>query len=397
MTDDRNFDFKCTAEFQQYLKNNNTKITVSPNCLNEIIRMNSFRIPTIPNSPLNSTDDPQDFGFMRLRLNSHLNFVENAEFESSRATYDKNYQNNQSYSNFFILHMQNVIELLKKEFPRGSRIVEVGCGKGSFVELIEADGYFEITGYDATYEGTSISIQKRYLNPSDRLDADIIVLRHVLEHIPSPHSFVAMLKGIFGKGKIYIEVPNYDWIADNQAFFDVTYEHVNYFSQQSLRMLFKDSESKSGIFFGDQYQYLIADIGSLSTNFSDLYNGKEWKELDFELLFPNIAERISSIEKLLNRNSKLYIWGAATKGCMFLTHCANRGKLLDKIGFAVDLNPHKIGKFLPGSLVAIKSMEDFFRVAKDDDVLLISNSNYHEEILKELQRHRLDGIIVVTL
>lgn len=359
--------------------------------------MKSIRIPTIPNSPLISVKDNQEFGFMRLRLNPQLNFIENADFESSRATYDDNYQNNQSHSNFFLQHMQDVIQLLKKEFPRGSRIVEIGCGKGNFVELIESDGYFKIVGFDATYEGSNPSIQKRYLYPSDRLEADVIVLRHVLEHIQAPHGFVAMLRNVFSKGKIYIEVPNYDWIADNQAFFDITYEHVNYFSQQSLRMLFEDSASKSGIFFGDQYQYLIADIYTLSTNFSELYNGKEWKELDFEFLFPNITDRISSIEKLLSQDGKLYIWGAATKGCMFLVHCADRGKLLDKIGFAIDLNPQKIGKFLPGSLIPIKSKEDFFVSAKDEDVLLISNPNYQEEILKELVLHRLGGMQTVTL
>ena len=66
--------------------------------------------------------------------------------------------------------------------------------------------------------------------------------------------------------KIYIEVPNYDWIVANQTFFDITYEHVNYFSQMSLNKLFDVSNTTQGLLFDDQYQYLIADLSTLNSN-----------------------------------------------------------------------------------------------------------------------------------
>lgn len=359
--------------------------------------MKSIRIPTIPNSPLKSAEDFQQFGFMRLRYNPRLNFIENAEFNSSRATYDDNYQNSQAHSPHFLRHMESVLELLKNEFPKGSRVVEVGCGKGSFVELMEADGYFKVSGYDETYEGANPLIHKRFLHRTDQISADVIVLRHVLEHIQEPHKFLAMLQGIFGSGKIYIEVPNFDWISENQAFFDITYEHVNYFSQHSLRALFADNAAKYGFCFGDQYQYIIAELNSLSDSFISDYESKDWKDLDFDTLFPNISEKIASIIDRLGEGSKLFIWGAATKGCMFLVHCATRNTLLDRVAFAIDVNPDKCGKFLPGSLVSIRGKEDFFRAVKRDDLLLIANPNYRDEILVELKQHGLGDLQVVTL
>ena len=359
--------------------------------------MAALRIPTVPNSPLKSIHDKQQFGLMRLRKNASLNFVENAEFVPSFATYDDNYQNSQAHSKLFLRHMESVLELLKNEFPKGSHIVEVGCGKGSFVELIEADGHFKVTGYDETYEGTNPLIHKRFLHANDKIGADLIVLRHVLEHIQAPHKFLSMLRDVFGSGKIYIEVPNYDWIVANQAFFDITYEHVNYFSQRSLRALFDDSPSKFGFSFGDQYQYIIADIASLSDSFALNYESKDWKDLDFDTLFPNVSEKITSIKDRLGIDGQLFIWGAATKGCMFLVHCANRNALLNRIAFAVDVNPDKCGKFLPGSLVAIRSKEDFFKAAKQNDLLLISNPNYKDEILAELHLHGLGDLQIVTL
>ena len=359
--------------------------------------MTVLRIPTVPNSPLKSIGDKQEFGLMRLRKNSFLNFIENAEFDPKLATYDDNYQNSQAHSKLFRQHMESVLNLLKREFPSGSRIVEVGCGKGSFVDLIEADGHFKVTGYDETYEGNNPLIHKRFLQAGDKIDADVIVLRHVLEHIQAPHKFLMMLREVFSSGKIYIEVPNYDWIVANQTFFDITYEHVNYFSQHALRALFNDDTSKFGFCFGDQYQYIIADIESLSKSFASNYESMDWDDLEFDTLFPNISEKITAIQNKLGDIGKLYIWGAATKGCMFLVHCANRNALLNRVAFAIDVNPDKCGKFLPGSLVPIRSKEDFFKAAQNHDLLLISNPNYKDEIVAELKLHSLDNLQVLTL
>lgn len=359
--------------------------------------MTFLRVPVIPNSPLMSAADHQVSGIIKLHSNRALGFVENAEFDPRIAKYDDAYQNSQAHSPQFLRHMTNVLEILKSEFPKGSRIVEVGCGKGSFIELVEADQYFSITGFDATYEGNNPSVIKRYLSANDHLRTDIIVLRHVLEHIKAPHTFLDMLKSVFQTGKIYIEVPNYDWIVANRTFFDITYEHVNYFSQQALSALFSDSVKKSGLLFGDQYQFVIANISLLSEEFSAQYTDGIWDDVNFDALFPNISEEIQKIENQLVDDAKLYIWGAATKGCMFLVHCANQNRLIERIGFAVDLNPQKCGKFLPGSLVPIKSKKEFFRLARNGDVLVISNPNYKEEILAELNEHTLSKLKVIVL
>ena len=54
------------------------------------------------------------------------------------------------------------------------------------------------------------------------------LLRHVLEHIPNPFEFLLRLKEANGrKGRIYIEVPCFDWICEHCAWFDIFYEHVN--------------------------------------------------------------------------------------------------------------------------------------------------------------------------
>jgi hypothetical protein len=292
--------------------------------------------------------------------------------------------------------MESVLEILKKQLPKDSLIAEVGCGKGDFLEMVQADGYFKIRGYDASYDGHNKSIEKRYLNNSDKVYSDIVVLRHVLEHVLQPYEFLSMVKAVFGTAKIYIEVPNYDWIISNNTFFDITYEHVNYFSQNSLKMLFKQEARVHGLLLDDQYQYIISNTSSLNADFDLHYKSNDWTFVSFNDLFPNMLQDINRFDEAAYGRS-VFLWGASTKGCLFLAHCASQKRLVDKVKFAIDQNPKKIGKYLPGSLIAIKPKQAFFAAAKPGDLLLISNPAYKDEIAAEVNLAGPKGIEIKTL
>lgn len=134
--------------------------------------------------------------------------------------------------------MRGVARVLRERFPKGARAVEVGCGKGDFLRLLREGGWFRVKGYDAAAEGGDPDIEARFLGPADRIEADLVILRHVLEHIRKPHEFLALLREIFSGAPVFIEVPEFGWIERNSAFFDLTYEHVNCFSPVALGALF---------------------------------------------------------------------------------------------------------------------------------------------------------------
>lgn len=334
---------------------------------------------------------------MALRRNTKLELIENGEFDGSLVVYDDTYQNNQTYSPLFKSYMLSILEMLKLQFPKGSSLVEVGCGKGDFIELLLEDGYFSPVGFDAAYEGNNDKIQKRYLIEGDTFSADVIVLRHVLEHIQAPHRFLNVLKNIFGNAAIYIEVPNYDWIVEQQAFFDITYEHVNYFSLNALANLFDSGSVKQGVLFNGQYQYVISEIKNLSKDFEYFYDSDVWEALDFKKLFPKLISKISEIERAASEKRSVYIWGAATKGCMFLVHCVHQNRLFKKIEFAIDINPSKWNKYLPGSLVPIRPKSELFKKAKLNDLLIVANPNYKAEIWDELEKNGLGKLEIICL
>jgi len=352
-------------------------------------------LPALPNSPLTSRKKKQSLAPMRLRFNGQLKFLENEAFDPTLIDYSEGYQNSQVHSLKFKKHMSDVLTILKQQRSKGSLIIEVGCGQGDFLEMVQADGYFSIRGYDASYEGENTLIEKRYLKNTDKIQADIVVLRHVLEHIPQPYDFLEMLKAIFGSAVIYIEVPNYDWIAANGTFFDVTYEHVNYFSQGSLKTLFEETTAQ-GLFFEDQYQYVISDISSLTAGFNLYYKSQNWQPICFSDIFPNMYKDMQRLDELAQGRS-VFLWGAGTKGCLFLAHCATQKMLVDKVVFAIDQNPQKIGKYLPGSLVSIKSKREFFAAAKDGDLLLICNPAYQDEITAVVKASGLSKVEIVVI
>ncbi len=362
------------------------------------IEAESITVPIIPNRPLMSADEAESFGRVALRRNSITGLVDNAAFDPELIHYDADYQNNQAVSSQFAEHMRQVRDLLKRRYSAGSSLVEVGCGKGEFVELLQSDGHFEVRGYDGAYEGSNLNIEKRFLTADDRLDADLVVLRHVLEHIQRPHAFLSLLSDVFSDAEIYIEVPDFSWIEKHQTFFDITYEHVNYFTPRSLASLFKSVE-QHGLLFGDQYQFVIGKFGE--ANFSAYGRAHDepenWTPVTFDETFPSFS---SVIEDILNESDgkQVYIWGAATKGVMFCHHMKHmHPTAFNRIVAAIDINPKKAGRFMPSVHLPILNVEDFCGSASHDALVIIMNPNYRDEIVAELNARGFSDVQYISV
>ncbi|HNP63079.1 MAG TPA: class I SAM-dependent methyltransferase [Woeseiaceae bacterium] len=362
------------------------------------IAAESITVPIIPNRPLMSADEAESFGHVALRRNAVTGLIDNAAFDPDLIHYDADYQNNQAVSPLFAQHMQQVRNLLKARYPAGTAVVEVGCGKGEFVELLQSDGYFEVRGYDGAYEGSNPGIEKRFLTADDKLHADLVVLRHVLEHIQRPHEFLSLLSGIFADAEIYIEVPDFAWIEKNQAFFDITYEHVNYFTPQSLARLFKSVE-QHGLLFGDQYQFVIGSFGE--ADFPVYGRAHEvpdnWTPVSFDETFPAFTSVVDDISNQSD-GKPIYVWGAATKGVMFCHHMKRMHPIaFERIEAAIDINPKKAGRFMPSVHLPILSVDDFCNRACHDALVIIMNPNYRDEIVAELNDRGFSDIRYISV
>ena len=74
------------------------------------------------------------------------------------------------------------------------------------------------------------------INVSQKIKGDIIVCRHILEHLDYPEKLLRYLwNGMDEKGLLFIEVPDASRIYDGSLYPDFWDEHKTYFNKQALR------------------------------------------------------------------------------------------------------------------------------------------------------------------
>jgi len=328
-----------------------------------------IKVPVLQNRVFDNRESAlhSDFGFIELRRNKETGIYENILFDSNKLIYDSNYDNEQSNSIFFQNHLSEVLKLLKP-FLADKKVVEVGCGKGYFLELLLSQNV-DAFGCDPTYVGTNPRVTKEFFSEELGLRGDIIILRHVLEHIQNPIEFLKKISiANRNNGLVYIEVPDFNWIIDNQTFFDIFYEHVNYFRPQDFKNIFTNI-LQQGRLFGGQYQYVIADLASIQLPPYKIEAIENVDQIGFSSLH-EMVEILSSTEK------PIYIWGAASKGIIMAMHLNNAGIEIRNL---IDINPNKQRKFTALTGIQIISPEEFCKV-RTGCTLIIVNPNYEKEI-----------------
>lgn len=334
------------------------------------------KVPIFQNKVYSSVEEAKqaEYGEVELVQSLYSGFIYNHKFDTSLMIYDQNYQNEQANSAMFQNHLIDVLSLLETFDVTSKKLVEIGCGKGYFLELMREKN-IDCIGFDPTYEGNSKHIIKEYFTGDAETKADVIILRHTLEHIPNPFTFLhTIAKANQYTGKIFIEVPTFDWIEQKQAFWDVFYEHCNYFTEKTLANMFV--KSTTGNFFNGQYIYIWAELADLKPITHDFST-----DTDLTINFEN---KFDTIKTELSKHNKVVIWGAGAKGSTFLN-------LLDyektKVDYVIDINPSKQNKYIAGTGHPIYAPD----VLKKDtpDVIWVMNENYLQEIQKIVNNNNI--------
>ena len=306
-------------------------------------------------------------GDVRLVEDLQTGLVYNASFRPELMVYDEHYQNEQAVSPLFQEHLDSVAKIIERSIGSDG-LVEVGCGKGYFLEQLLQQG-FDVTGFDPAYEGSNTRIERHYFEPGLGIKAKGLILRHVLEHIKGPVDFLMRLKDANGgSGIIYIEVPNFEWICSKKAWFDIFYEHANYFRLCDFDRMFENVIER-GSLFGGQYIYVVAELAGLKSPKYD-----EQGQVDFPQDFLHLLK-----EQNKTKQNSSAIWGGASKGVIFSLLKKREGVHFNTL---IDINPAKQGKFLPSTGLQVHSPTDALSKLAIGSDIWVMNSNYLEEIKK---------------
>jgi Methyltransferase domain len=346
------------------------------------------QLPVFQNRMFDSAQAARDCtkGDVVLVQSLETGLVFNQAFRPELMVYDHDYQNEQGHSSAFQRHLGDVQAIVDRHLA-GRSLIEVGCGKGLFLERLAAAGY-GITGLDPTYEGSNPRVIKEYFTPGTGLHAEGLLLRHVLEHVSDPYAFLAGLReSNGGAGLIYIEVPCLDWIAEHGAWFDIFYEHVNYFRLADFARLFSNV-LESGRVFSGQYLYVVADLASLRP--PRMAPGDEF-ELPGGFMGAIDASRARlQAQRAAGQGVRAAVWGGASKGVIFSLLMNRAGAGIDTV---IDINPAKQGRYLAATGIRVSAPGEVVPHLPSGADIFVMNSNYLGEI-QDMTAHKFNYLLV---
>lgn len=330
-------------------------------------------------------------GHLRIERCQRCGFVQNSAFDPAIVVYDDDYEDSQGHSAYFTAYAERIIDELIERFDlRGARSLEIGCGRGDFLRMfVERSGGTGV-GVDpsATREaGVDGDVEIRaewFAEGSGHFDADLVMVRHTLEHIPDVDRFLRLLRTeLEGRpdAVLYVEVPDTARIAEEGAFWDIYYEHCSYFDAATLTQLLRRTGfDPVDVRLEYEGQYLVA-YARPATPVDDIVAHPA--PMDFTSMLDHVAQWQSWVDERIGSGQRIAIWAASSKAVALLSTIRGFDPVV-----AVDINPAKAGRFLPGSATPVCAPADL--AAHEPDLVLVMNPIYADEIGDTLRALGLD-------
>ena len=326
---------------------------------------------------------------------ANCSFIFNRAFRPEDVDYTLPYESSQAFSPRFRAFADELIAHLVNSYDlKGKHIFEIGCGDASFLQDLcraaDATGF----GLDPTFDQSRIASDVPVAGSAEFFDeehthltGDLICCRHTLEHIQPVAHFVSLARqsALRRSGAVvFFEIPDSDRILEEGAFWDIYNEHCSYFSASSLSYLFRSQgfevlRLRKG--FDDQYLLIEARPGEPDTSI-------EWKEVaDMVAKARRFGQRTAEIlgawretvDAIAANGGRVTLWGASSKAVAFLA-ALDRD---DSISAAVDINPFKQEKYLPGSGVSVISPERLKDI--EPSLVIVMNPIYLDEIGRTIE------------
>jgi hypothetical protein len=351
-------------------------------------------------------------GTLRLAFCSTCGFIMNTAYDPTLQDYGIAYEETQGFSQHFRDFARSLaLRWIERYDLRDRDVLEIGCGKGEFLALLCELGPNRGTGIDPAFvderlESTATArmtfLRELYGERHASVPAHAIVCRHTLEHIAPVAQFLGLIRRTIRDRKdcvVLFDLPDVVRVLRETAFWDVYYEHCSYFSPGSLARLFRRSGFEVLALerdYDNQYIVLEARAG----------DGRRARRLPLEESVPELAADVelfrdtfaSTTRRWRERialaradGRRIAIWGAGSKGVAFLRALGGD----DKITHAIDINPYKAGKYLPGTAHVVVGPEAL--PSAPPDLVIAMNAVYVGEIRERLGALGLGEAEVVSV
>lgn len=381
---------------------NGSMRTVCPSCGSDRVEL-FYEARSVPvNSVLLLSSRERALAFptgdLRLGLCGDCGFIHNTSFDRRLVEYSSRCEETQGFSPFFrAWHEGLARRLIDRYSLHAKKIVEIGCGKGEFLALLCDLGDNRGIGFDPAYIPERIApesasriqfVSDFYTEKNGGLNADFLCCKMTLEHVADSADFVRMVRCSLRNSPeacVFFQVPNVARVLEDEAFWDIYYEHCSYFSTRSLAGLFRMAGFEVldvGLEYGDQYVTIEARVGEKALSppvaEDDLEDLKNLVQSFATRVPQHIAGWRTRLQGYRERGLKTVVWGAGSKGVTFLSTLDLPGA----VEFVVDINPNMSGHYL--AKTGLEIVNPAFLKDYRPDVVIAMNPVYREEIITEL-------------
>ena len=294
--------------------------------------------------------------------------------------------NNGSQWKRYIKYLQG---WLLHRIPKEPTVVDIGCGDGSFLISLSKryEGCGQFLGFDPSGDvdphQNKITFNRALFLPhedTEKHQPDLIVMRHVIEHLTAPSSFLHSLAWGASKNEkptyLFCEVPCIDRVFETWRLADFYYEHPSQFTTLSFTKMLKTA--------GKVIDIIHAYDGEVICGLVELKLSTEQTIIsrNADLFCDSIATSIPDIKRklrdLISKGERLAIWGGTGKCASFMHHYQIAG---EDIPLVVDSDKRKWGTYVPGIGQEIKSPT--FLLNYPIDILIVPTQWRTQDILIE--------------
>lgn len=275
---------------------------------------------------------------------------------------------------------------MKKYNILGKDAIEVGAGKGDFLEVLER---LDVNAYGIEHSLENIEeckkkklkVERAYLTelPEDyNKKYSLVVCNNFLEHQPETKNYLSCLRNLVSDdGVIYISVPNVDYLLEKKCLYEFVADHLVYFTEKTLRKAMEIN----GFNILESYK---------KNNGNDLVViAKSETRINIDGAIETVSDIVKSIQKEVNKHKNVAIWSAGHRALALMAIAK-----LEQIKYVIDSATFKQGKFTPILHKKIISPEDF--ISTNCDLLIIMlPGNYAGQVIRFVEESKISCKIIV--
>lgn len=294
---------------------------------------------------------------------------------------------------------QSFMNEIKKHFPEGGVLADIGCGNGLFLQYLDKNLTSRLIGIDPSVD-TIKMLRSKGLTAHEgfiygnlpyikKESLDFITLISVVEHLFNPRKAIKnIVEYLKPDGKLGILVPNVAKYSqyDNSFSYYFNLEHINHFSSESLNNLMGTLSFKNLSYS----EYVFTSGSSKVPTFFSIYEQSAEKgEITFDTkaktsvleylkkIHDKKLKQERTIDDLKKSGEEVVIWGT---GAVFMELLANTNIQQCNITGFIDNNKVRQGNYILNQKVSSKDV-----LYGTTATILVCASVYALDIIDEIR------------